>query len=52
MLAENEKAIDVLTIDPSQRLQRKVQVLEKEKTLVDAMRFDIEKLKQQIEKFA
>jgi integrase len=44
MLTEFSKAIDVLTIDPSQRLQRKVEKLEVEKNSFEQLRAKIESL--------
>ena len=45
MYAEYEKALDLLTIDPTQKLQRKLDVLEVEKT-------DYEKLDAKIDELA
>lgn len=44
MLAEYEKAIDNLTIDPSNRLQRKVETLTIEKSRLDILEENLNKL--------
>jgi integrase len=48
MRLEAEKLIDALTIDPSQRLQRKVEKLEIEKSQYDKLAADIAALKKKI----
>jgi integrase len=48
MLQEYEKAIDNLTIDPANRLQRKVEVLTLEKSKVDLALMQIEEMKKRI----
>jgi hypothetical protein len=48
LLSEYMKAVDNLTIDPSQRLQRKVEVLTIEKSKVDLALSQIEDLKKKI----
>lgn len=48
MLAEYEKAIDALTIDPANRLRKKVEKLEVEKNQYDALAAEIEALKRKI----
>ncbi len=45
---EAEKATDLLTIDPSNRLRRKVEKLEVEKNQYDALAAEIEALKRKI----
>ena len=49
MLDEYEKAIDNLTIDPANRLQRKVEVLILEKSKVDLALMQIEEMKKRIQ---
>ncbi|MGB8573350.1 MAG: hypothetical protein WCD19_02740 [Nitrososphaeraceae archaeon] len=49
MLDEYEKAIDNLTIDPANRLQRKVEVLFLEKSKVDLALMQIEEMKKRIQ---
>jgi integrase len=48
MYLEYEKAIDNLTIDPSQRLQKKVEMLTIEKSKVDLALLQIEEMKKRI----
>ena len=48
MLHEYEKAIDALTIDPANRLQRKVEKLEVEKTQIEALALELEKVKKAV----
>jgi hypothetical protein len=48
MLAEYEKAIDNLTIDPSKRLQRKVETLTIEKSRLDILEAKFKQIEQQI----
>ena len=48
MYAEYEKAIDNLTIEPSKRLERKVEKLEVEKTEIQALALELGKVKQAI----
>jgi integrase len=48
MLAEFEKAIDVLTINPENRLKRKVELLTIEKSKVDLALSQIEEMKKRI----
>jgi integrase len=48
MYAEYEKAIDNLTIDPANRLQRKVEMLTIEKSKVDLALMQIEQMKKRI----
>jgi integrase len=48
MYQEYEKAIDNLTIDPANRLQRKVEVLTLEKSKVDLALMQIEEMKKRI----
>jgi site-specific recombinase XerD len=50
MYAEYEKAIDNLTIDSSQRLQRKVEMLEIEKSKVDRIELKLQLLEKQFNK--
>ena len=45
---EYEKAIDLLTIDPANRLRKKVEKLEVEKNQFDALAAEIEALKRKI----
>jgi integrase len=45
ILVEYEKAIDVLTIDPANRLRKKVEKLEIEKSQIDSLAKEIELLK-------
>ena len=45
MLREYEKAIDLLTIDPANRLRKRVEKLEVEKTEIQALAFELEKVK-------
>ena len=47
MYAEYEKAIDNLTVDPSQRLQRKVETLEIEKSRIDRIELKLQLLEKQ-----
>jgi hypothetical protein len=47
MYLEYEKAIDNLTIDPSQRLQRKVEMLEIEKSKVDRIELKLQLLEKE-----
>jgi integrase len=42
---EYEKAIDLLTVDPSNRLRKKVEKLEVEKTQIQALALELEKVK-------
>ncbi len=48
MLHEYEKAIDALTIDPANRLRKKVEKLEVEKTEIQSLRLELEKVKKAI----
>jgi integrase len=48
LLEEYQKAIDLLTIDPSQRLQRKVELLTVEKSKVDLVMAEIEAMKSKL----
>jgi hypothetical protein len=48
LLSEYEKAIDGLTIDPANRLQRKVEVLTIEKNKVDEVMAEIQAVKRKI----
>jgi integrase len=50
MFSEYEKAIDNLTIDPSQRLQRKVETLEIEKSKIDSIALKLQLLEKQFKK--
>ena len=45
MLSEYEKAIDALTIDPANRLQRKVERLEVEKSKLDTISYELDQIK-------
>jgi hypothetical protein len=45
---EYEKAIDALTIDPSNRLRKKVEKLEVEKTQIQTLALELEKVKKAI----
>ena len=47
---EYEKAIDALTIDPANRLRKKVEKLEIERTYVDQLRIEIEQIKKSLKK--
>ena len=44
LLQEYEKAIDNLTIDPANRLQRRVEILKIEKSRIDMLEAKIQKL--------
>ena len=48
--AEYEKAIDALTIAPVNRLRKKVEKLEIERTYVDQLRIEIEQIKKSLKK--
>jgi hypothetical protein len=48
ILQEYLKAIDLLTINEENRLRRKVEILEVEKSQIEALRFDIEQLKKSV----
>jgi integrase len=48
MLHEYEKAIDALTIDPANQLRKKVEKLEVEKTEIQSLRLELEKVKRAI----
>jgi hypothetical protein len=48
MLTEFEKAIDALTINPENRLRRKVEKLEVERTEIQALALELEKVKKAI----
>ena len=48
MLHEYEKAIDALTIDPANRLRKRVEKLEVEKTQIQALALELEKVKKAI----
>lgn len=48
LLVEYEKAIDALTIDPANRLQRKVEVLTLEKSKIDEALAEIREMKKRI----
>jgi hypothetical protein len=48
MRLEAEKLIDVLTIDPANRLRKKVEKLEVEKTQIQALALELEKVKRMI----
>jgi integrase len=48
--SEYEKAIDALTIDPANRLRKKVEKLEVEKTQIEALALELEKVKKVISK--
>ena len=50
MLREYSKGIDNLTIDPANRLRKKVEKLEVEKNQFDALAAEIEALKRKINK--
>lgn len=50
LLSEYEKAIDLLTIDPANRLQRKVEKLEVEKSQIEALAYELEKVKKAIKR--
>ena len=49
MLEEYMKGVDNLTINPANRLQRKVEKLEVEKTEIQSLRLELEKVKQAIQ---
>ena len=48
MLDEYMKAVDNLTINPENRLRRKVEKLEVERSYVDQLRLEIEQIKKTI----
>ena len=48
MLHEYEKAIDALTIDPANRLQRKVEKLEVEKSQINMLTLELAEIKKAI----
>ena len=48
MLHEYEKAVDALIIDPANRLRKKVEKLEVEKTEIQALALELEKVKRMI----
>ena len=48
ILSEYKKGIDALTIDPTNRLRKKVQKLEVEKTQIEALALELEKVKKAI----
>ena len=50
LLTEYMKAVDNLTIDPSQRMARKIQSLEVEKTQIQALALELEKVKRMMAK--
>jgi hypothetical protein len=51
MYEENEKAIDSLTIDPSNRLQRKVETLTIEKSRLDILEAKFKQIEQQTKRY-
>ena len=51
MYSEYEKAIDNLTIDPSNRLQRKVEILTIEKSRLDILEEKFNRIEQQTKKY-
>ena len=48
MLSEYEKAVDSLTVDPANRLRKKVEKLEVEKTEIQSLRLELEKFKRTV----
>jgi len=48
IVSEYEKAIDALTIDPTKKMARRIQTLEVEKTEIQALALELEKVKKMI----
>src|SRR5206468_1835879 len=51
MYQEYEKLIDDLTIDPSQRLQKKLETVQQESNQIDRLATDMQKIKESMRRF-
>jgi hypothetical protein len=48
IVSEYQKATDALTIDPANRLRKKVEKLEVEKSKIDSLAYELEEIKKAI----